>query len=282
MIRTYKQSDLADLVKLWDTAVSPTKFHAFVDRAYRNWVMVREERPVGFGTVTAVPGLPGLYQLHGAIAHSMRRQGLGSQLLDHIKADLKQTAVEQISFVSSNRDSPAALFMQKNGFDVEHVELGMQCELANVEVKPGTLAPQHVSIVVEGKQAIIDLFSDLYDRCFEGLRWYQPYSEGEVQEIVQEEDQLFLLKENTDTVGFAWLHHPDTQTAEIEPIGIVPEARGRGYGRTLLNHVLQTQKEAGKTAVSLGVWQANQAAVKLYQSVGFEKQSETIFLQYEI
>ncbi len=282
MIRRYRQSDLVELVRLGDTAVSPTRFQAFVERAYRNWVLVQDGRPVGFGTVTAVPGLTGLYQLHGGIAQSMRRRGLGSQLLAHIKTDLKHTAVEQISFVVSRRDSPAALFMQSNGFEVEHVELGMLCELANFEVKRVKTPREDVSISINRKQKIIELFSSLYDRCFEGLRWYQPYSEEEIQEIAQKEDQLFLLKDGSEVAGFAWIHHPDAETAEIEPIGILPVARGRGYGRYLLNHVLQTQKMSGKTAVSLGVWQANQAAVKLYQSVGFQEQSQTIFLQYEI
>ena len=282
MIRNYRQSDLALLAGWGDTAVSPTILHAMLERSYRNWVFVEERQPVGYALVLPVPGLTGLYELHGAVAPSRRRQGLGSQQLERVLLDLRNTAVKQLSYATTNLTTPASQFLLKNQFVIEHVEWGLSCSLATFEPEQGEAIQQIISMTTLGPHQVAHQLPALYDRCFKGLAWYQPYSADEIQATFQEDDHVYLLTEGDETVGFAWLHHPEPKKAEIEPIGIVPERQGRGYGRFFLNEILQRQKGEGKTAVSLGVWESNQSAISLYQSVGFKKYSETTYLQRDV
>lgn len=55
----------------------------------------------------------------------------------------------------------------------------------------------------------------------------------------------------------------------IQNVGIVPEHRGLGLGRALVQVALRGFQASGLTHVSLEVTAANEPAVTLYQSLGF-------------
>ena len=52
-------------------------------------------------------------------------------------------------------------------------------------------------------------------------------------------------------------------------MGLLPDHRGRGLGRRLLEETLRTARDAGITRVELEVFASNTAAIKLYQRLGF-------------
>ncbi|MBO9534944.1 MAG: GNAT family N-acetyltransferase [Solirubrobacteraceae bacterium] len=56
----------------------------------------------------------------------------------------------------------------------------------------------------------------------------------------------------------------------VHDLAVVPEARGLGIGRRLLEAVLAAATDAGCSAVSLEVRQDNAPARHLYASLGFE------------
>lgn len=62
----------------------------------------------------------------------------------------------------------------------------------------------------------------------------------------------------------------------IDSLAIMPEYRGHGYGRQLLQHAVSTGKAQGLCPTIL-VDPANTSALKLYESVGFSG-SETLFV----
>jgi len=56
---------------------------------------------------------------------------------------------------------------------------------------------------------------------------------------------------------------------EILNLAVDPSARRRGFGRRLLDAVLEAMRAAGTTAVFLEVRQSNHAAIELYAGAGF-------------
>lgn len=58
--------------------------------------------------------------------------------------------------------------------------------------------------------------------------------------------------------------------ADLMTVGIRPQARGRGLGRSLTRALLQVGREAGMERVFLEVRISNRAARRLYESEGFE------------
>jgi ribosomal protein S18 acetylase RimI-like enzyme len=69
-----------------------------------------------------------------------------------------------------------------------------------------------------------------------------------------------------DEAGFGWI---DEQTPELA-IAVVPSKRGRGFGRELLEALLERAREDGFATLSLSVDKQN-PAVTLYEREGFER-----------
>ncbi len=63
--------------------------------------------------------------------------------------------------------------------------------------------------------------------------------------------------------------HSDQRAWELVYLGVVPEARGRGYGRALVADVLRGAKRAGVESVFLSVDTRNTPARKVYERLGF-------------
>jgi ribosomal protein S18 acetylase RimI-like enzyme len=60
----------------------------------------------------------------------------------------------------------------------------------------------------------------------------------------------------------------------LSRMGVLAEARGRGYGRATVQEFLRQGRQRGFRRFTLDVWAGNAAAVRLYRSVGFRTESE--------
>lgn len=56
----------------------------------------------------------------------------------------------------------------------------------------------------------------------------------------------------------------------IECVAVVPEARGRGVAKTLLQALLEEGKQLGHTDAGISVTLGNEAAQKVYEAIGFQ------------
>jgi len=71
-------------------------------------------------------------------------------------------------------------------------------------------------------------------------------------------------------VGVVLLNHLKGR-GEIAYLGVVPEARGRGIGRALVERAIQDAAETGLPLVGLTVDTSNAPAVRLYAAAGFRE-----------
>ena len=78
--------------------------------------------------------------------------------------------------------------------------------------------------------------------------------------------------ESAGLIGLVWveLQHRRTTGAWIYDIQIVPEQRGRGYGRALLRAAEREAQKRGVNSIALNVFGENVVARKLYESSGYE------------
>jgi ribosomal protein S18 acetylase RimI-like enzyme len=63
--------------------------------------------------------------------------------------------------------------------------------------------------------------------------------------------------------------HPDRDVWEVAYLGVIPEERGRGNGRAILQDGLALAERSGRSAVEIAVDAGNAPALRLYQSLGF-------------
>ena len=69
---------------------------------------------------------------------------------------------------------------------------------------------------------------------------------------------------------------PIDETLRIGRLIVAPTVRGQGWGRHLLTVTLEYARELGIERVQLGVLASNTPARRLYESVGFRADPETL------
>jgi putative acetyltransferase len=94
----------------------------------------------------------------------------------------------------------------------------------------------------------------------------------DVDALVDPAVTFFSYRINGEVLGVAALKHLDNRHAEIKSMHTAEEARGRGIGRTLVDHLIAVARDRGYRRVSLetGSGPAFAAARKLYSSASFE------------
>jgi GNAT superfamily N-acetyltransferase len=112
-------------------------------------------------------------------------------------------------------------------------------------------------------------FQEEYDEPSPGLEML----EDRYGELIRNKDMIVLLVgEGPD--GFAQLRfRPWVYSAGLhsylEELYVVPDLRGNGLGRALLEAAMETARGEGAEQMELGTSEDDKAARKLYESVGF-------------
>jgi len=244
--------------------------------------MMNEESPLGYALAMSVPGLPHIAELSGCIAPPYQRRGLGGRLLGHVLKELQLPAgtVRQVSHQVHSLNSSAARFLIKNGFYVEHEEIVLRRgDLQNI---PRPSAREGAEIISLSRSDCMKTFSSLFTASFAGLPWDQPFSLDEIDDMLGGADDILFLTLASQPVGFAWLHLERNSLGLIEPLGLLPEHQGRGYGRFLLQSALLELLRRGATHAQIGAWRTNFPAISLYQSLGFKAQKTISYLAKDI
>lgn len=282
MIRLCRSSDLPALRQLAQTLTPPPTLTALRHAA---WVMERHAALVGYAALAAAPGLPGVADLSGFIAPGWQRRGFGSKLLQFVCRQARQRGFTQLSCVVPAQDTPAALFLYRHRFHLEHEECCLT--LTDLSGLPSLALPSHFALATFPLSAAATQFRQLYAACFGPHPWYQPYQDDE--EVMEEmnhtrtgpADILFLLHDG-QPIGFVWLRRLPAAVGEIEPIGILPAFQGQGLGRSLLLSALRHLHEQGAHAAQIAAWSQNLPALHLYQSVGFQKTAGLFYLTRDL
>ncbi|MDQ7094844.1 GNAT family N-acetyltransferase [Desulfosporosinus sp. PR] len=82
--------------------------------------------------------------------------------------------------------------------------------------------------------------------------------------------EQFLVVLGNKVIGLVAVNHLDGEEASIFGLGILPEYRGLGYGKELMELILEYLWNRGKTRLTLEVDSENERALNLYQGKGFK------------
>ncbi len=110
-----------------------------------------------------------------------------------------------------------------------------------------------------------DEVAEVEKKCFP-----VPWSRESFWREASNENTLYLLMLNDDEIiGYAgtWISFEE---AQITNVAVVPEYRGNGNGRALMEELIRRVKEKGVTAMTLEVRPSNAVALGLYESLGFK------------
>jgi mycothiol synthase len=96
------------------------------------------------------------------------------------------------------------------------------------------------------------------------------------------EDLLLAVDADGRVGGLHWLKRRDAMSGEVYNLAVHPDAQGRGLGPALLGAGLAHLRSVGCTEVILWVDRANERAVSLYTSQGFETRWDDVALHHEL
>jgi len=92
---------------------------------------------------------------------------------------------------------------------------------------------------------------------------------AELPNLVGPRGRLLVARVGPDAVGLGALKPVDATTAEIKRMYVDPQARGRGVGRSLLEHLLDAAHAEGFRVARLETLAFMSEAQGLYESLGF-------------
>jgi len=103
------------------------------------------------------------------------------------------------------------------------------------------------------------------------------FSRGYMRQLVRSGNSAtWIAEENSELIGFAvveWTSSEEKTSAYIETIEVTQSRRGQGIGTELLRQVEGSAEAAGAGAIWLHVDAENTAAICLYESRGYLRQS---------
>lgn len=89
-------------------------------------------------------------------------------------------------------------------------------------------------------------------------------------ELINMDSYYFMMFEEDVMIGFAG-YQEVVGEAHIMTVGIKPDRRGKGYSLILMRVMLNHAAKKGIKDVTLEVREGNEAAIGLYEKLGFKK-----------
>ena len=91
-----------------------------------------------------------------------------------------------------------------------------------------------------------------------------------VRDRLAEGTTFFVLDDGGRIVGTLGLHQTHADGVAALGMSVLPEVRGQGWGRALLQAAIDHARGAQMHKIELEVWPHNTRAIRLYERFGFE------------
>lgn len=131
---------------------------------------------------------------------------------------------------------------------------------------------QHIA-----QKTFIDTFGHQNDEADMKVYLKEAFSLSNIKkEFYNPHSQFYFLRIDDQVAGYSKLNTKDAQSEnkgddniEIERIYLEKSFQGKGLGKALMVHAIETAKEKGMNYIWLGVWEKNQKAIDFYKKFGF-------------
>lgn len=97
-----------------------------------------------------------------------------------------------------------------------------------------------------------------------------PWTVGNFKDSMTSGHYCVVLEIDDTIIGYAILMMV-LDEAHLLNISVAPNCKGKGWGRHLLNHMMQTGQDKGGLNMFLEVRTSNASAITLYESIGFNE-----------
>jgi len=195
-----------------------------------------------------------------------RRRGYFDTLFVKVAEEIKKYAIGDVIFVCERRSDDGFETVVKYGAKLSHTEYSLKYkgDMASLFEYPFKLELYKCSVEDIGMVAQLDA-------AIFGMETEEAKSFA-FNTMNAENRTQFAVKLGEKAIGLVSAGEEDGNVT-IYGLGILPEYRGRGYGKELLYLILKHLVEQGYQSIGIEVDSLNETANKLYFSSGFETET---------
>jgi len=216
-----------------------------------------------------------------------RRRGLATKLLGYATKRAKELGAKTGRVNIPEKDVIAKKVLPRFGFRLVRQFLELRLDIAKAHWQSIDQTSLEYRQFKRGGE---DKLAQLQNRCFAGSWGYNPNT---VEEIIYRTtlsncspEDIILACDGDKPIGYCWsIIEPEENTpsgkskGRIYMLGVDPGYRGKGIGKLILLAGLSCLKNKEIRIAKLTVDSENKAACALYQSVGFEICSTTLWYE---
>ncbi len=205
-----------------------------------------------------------------------RRRGLATKLLGCATNRAKELRAKVAHVNMMEENIVAKRVLPRLDFNLVRRFLELRLDIADVHWSGINQAVLEYRYLQRGEE---DKLTQIQNRAFAGTWGYNPNT---VEEIIYRTnlstcspEDIVLIYERDKVVGYCWTEiacegeATSERKGRIFMLGVDPDYRGKGIGKTLLLAGLAHLKSKGLQAAELTVDSENKTACALYKSIGF-------------
>lgn len=204
-------------------------------------------------------------EVNGMVHPKYRRMGVFKKLFSLVKDEWEKRKTQKMLLLSDNNSTSGMEFINSTGAIYGNSEYEM---FLKSNTKENTSTPR--LILRKATNA------DAKEIAWQNSIYFNIEFKEEVTIIPEEEEKLgttiYIAEVKGKIIGKVHLGI-NGQVGGIYGLGILPEYRGKGYGRDLLISAIEKLKEQNLKDIMLQVVVANKRALNLYKSCGFQETS---------
>lgn len=245
-----------------------------VTRMNSEWLFTLEGEALGYLGICQFGGH--LAEINGMVHPEFRNQGVFNRLFELAMSELKRYGNRQVLLLSDESSESGTRFVRSKTSQLHHAEYEMylskeRYRAANTDTLGVVLTK--ASNADKGEVA-------KQNAIYFGLE------EHEVPELLPETEEargmtIYLAQYKGQVIGKV---HIETggDICGIFGLGVLPEYRGKGFGRAILALAVNIMIQNEAPTIMLQVEATNKTALSLYQSCGFEEQSTMQYYLYDL
>lgn len=196
------------------------------------------------------------------------------ELLSHVLNEMSDLEEVQTIWVAED-DTFRIQWLEKHGFNVDQEYFySLKRDLSGP--LDGPALPAGFALRSSRGEEDAQLRSLTSAAAFESTRLFEEYWPRTLRfmqsPVYVAEHEIFIEASTGQIAAFCIIWTDDLNKIGLfEPVGTHPDFQGRGLGRSLLFEGLRRLKSEGMNEASVCVHNTNPAAMRLYESVGFQK-----------
>jgi len=218
------------------------------------------------------------------------RRGLAAKLLDYATHRAKELRAK-VAHVNIREDNAVAkTVLSRLGFKLVRRFLELRLELSEAYQPDATHHGYQCHHLKRGEE---DKLAQIQNRCFTGTWGYNPNTTEEIVHRLNlskcSPEDVTLICGGDKPIGYCWVminHETEVANSErkgrIYMLGVNPDFRGRGIGKTALLAGLSRLETKGIQVAELTVDSENGAACALYRSMGFKVLTSSLWYEKAI